>query len=103
MPAAKREPSTTPSLEDTKPSLPSTPQKKARNNTTPKKTSSSPDKPKYVKQNWTAQEDAIFVEMIEEVLKEGLYAKIKNDGRLQREGPAVRAHLIAFINKVKRT
>nr|XP_019046361.1 hypothetical protein I302_05105 [Kwoniella bestiolae CBS 10118]OCF25291.1 hypothetical protein I302_05105 [Kwoniella bestiolae CBS 10118] len=95
MPAVKRESSSTPSLDSDLINLttPSTP-KKAK--PSPKKEKGSPNKPKQIKQPWTEQEDTIFVELIEEVLKESLYAKVKVDGRLQRESPAVRAHLIAL-------
>ncbi|OCF60656.1 hypothetical protein L486_00292 [Kwoniella mangroviensis CBS 10435] len=103
MPAVKRESSSTPSidselLQKTPPSTPSP--KKARGS--PKKEKGSPTKPKHVKQSWTPQEDNIFLELIEELLKESLYAKVKADGRLQRESPAVRAHLIALMNKLKK-
>ncbi|WWC94221.1 hypothetical protein V866_001061 [Kwoniella sp. B9012] len=97
MPAVKRESSSTPSnnsglLQVAPPSTPSP--NRARGS--PKKENGAPTKPKHVKQSWTPEEDIIFLELIEELLKEGLYAKVKGDGRLQRESSAVRAHLIAL-------
>ncbi|WWC70033.1 uncharacterized protein I206_103977 [Kwoniella pini CBS 10737] len=99
MSPVKRESSSTPSLEDIKPKVPSTP-KKAKN--LPKKDSSSPDKTRKAPEAWTNEEDAIFIEIIDRVLKAGLYQEVKMDGRLQRENQAVRAHLTAFMNKLKR-
>ncbi|WWC89279.1 uncharacterized protein L201_004200 [Kwoniella dendrophila CBS 6074] len=104
MPGVKRESTSTsspdpdlePIIKKTPPSTPNS--KKAK--TTPKE--ETPNKPKHTKQSWTEDEEIVFTELIGEVLKENLYAKIKLDGRLQRESPAVTAHLKAFMNKVKR-
>lgn len=42
----------------------------------------------------------MFLEMIEAVAREHLWAKIKQDGRLEYRGnPGVRAHLIAVVSR----
>ncbi|WVR07091.1 hypothetical protein IAU60_004130 [Kwoniella sp. DSM 27419] len=77
------------------PATPSPPVKKVK-----KSGSASPDKPRQVKNAWTPEEDTIFIELVKKTLMEGLYPVIKQDGRLARESPAVRAHLIALMNRL---
>ncbi|WVQ67628.1 uncharacterized protein L199_005831 [Kwoniella botswanensis] len=68
----------------------------------PVKEKGSPSKHRKAPEAWTAEEESIFLEVIDKVLKINLYREIKADGRLQRESPAVRAHLIALMNKLKK-
>ncbi|WVF71499.1 hypothetical protein IAT40_006305 [Kwoniella sp. CBS 6097] len=84
---------------------PSPSPKKKQKASPKKKGTSSPskdDKPRQTKNAWTAEEDAIFIELMLKTLHKSLYFEIKADGRLARESPAVKAHLIAMMNKLKR-
>ncbi|OCF36810.1 hypothetical protein I316_01406 [Kwoniella heveanensis BCC8398] len=87
------------------------PSPKKRQRASPKKekvgaggtTSPSKDeKPRRTPNAWTAEEDAIFLDLMLKTLHKNLYNEIKADGRLERESPAVRAHLIAMMNRLKR-
>ncbi|WRT66415.1 uncharacterized protein IL334_003371 [Kwoniella shivajii] len=100
MPAVKRESSSTPSSEFIKSSPPSTPSPK-KSKPSPKK--GSADKPRKAYETWTAEEDRIFIEIMDKVLKNHLYPEVKADGRLTRESPAVRAHLTSMMNKLKKS
>ncbi|ORY21099.1 hypothetical protein BCR39DRAFT_508472 [Naematelia encephala] len=64
-------------------------------------TSISPKSPREIR-NWTPEEDAIFLNPMLDTLKEHLFQRVKADGRLDRQNPAVRAHLVAFMNKLKK-
>ncbi|OCF40380.1 hypothetical protein I317_05815 [Kwoniella heveanensis CBS 569] len=63
---------------------------------------SKDEKPRRTPNAWTAAEDAIFFDLMLKTLHKNLYNEIKADGRLERESPAVRAHLIAMMNRLKR-
>lgn len=52
-------------------------------------------------QSWTAEEEAIFLEVIEKLCATQLWAEIKKDGRLEYRGsPGIRAHYLAFVSRV---
>ncbi|WVQ99442.1 hypothetical protein IAU59_006577 [Kwoniella sp. CBS 9459] len=81
------------------------PKKKAGPTSSPSTSPSSKDnddKPRYAKNAWTAEEDTVFIELMLKTLHKNLFAEVKADQRLAREGPAVRAHLIAMMNRLKK-
>ncbi len=47
---------------------------------------------------WESFEEAIFVELVEEVLKSSLWPKVKQDGRLaHRKADGIKKHVVAFV------
>jgi hypothetical protein len=54
---------------------------------------------KQVHSKWTAEEDAIYLEIVASHLKTSLWQAIKADGRLVHHGgPGIRAHTIAAVS-----
>jgi len=55
--------------------------------------------PRSRHQEWTAEEDAIFLEVMEKMCVAGFWQEIKTDGRLAHRGAAgIRAHFLAFVS-----
>ncbi|KAI9639723.1 uncharacterized protein MKK02DRAFT_40048 [Dioszegia hungarica] len=52
---------------------------------------------------WTADEDAIILDLIQELGKEQLWSKIKEDGRLVHRGnDGIKVHFNSMMGKIKK-
>ncbi|KAK1924263.1 hypothetical protein DB88DRAFT_275101 [Papiliotrema laurentii] len=58
---------------------------------------------KNAKRPWSAEEEAVFLELMERLCMSALWHEIKLDKRLAHRGqPGIRAHILAMFKRLKK-